>query len=702
MAKLPIHLNETIPTYLELLRLDFDTNVNETIEIKGKEIRALMKQALKKYPMDDSKSITLEYAVKKPGVYRLQKVVDESNLEVQRRMSDTIVVNCPRAVIKQSRSDRCIGDLSDLTVEVKGTPPMKIVYSRTINKEDQSFHFQSIQPENLVSPLLVPNNAGIVVTGLEEDVSWGRSRSIDVRLNESMTTIGKWVYSINEVHDATGNVANFSTDGEDAEYVNPKRVHLAHALTVHERPVARLKGCDASHPLKVARGASTLLPVELGSVGSGAEEAKYTVTWYFSPLDKLTASGDHGEDVIVEEFVSKNPRQKPEISRPGLYTLKSIASQFCEGEVREPTSCLLLNPPEPDLSITSEDIYDKCAGNSIGLSVDLDLTGTPPFIVHYEIEQNKLKKSHKVRVDGLRHQLELKPSDAGHFIYRFKAIDDHVYGSRPLKSQALTLEQDVRPPASAYLMKQTSEIISCIEERVHVNVLLQGEPPFTLEYELIHNGKRKKERVTGIEENPFTISTEPLIQGGDYTLALASVQDKTGCKIFLSDEAKISVRQQRPKASFGLLDGKRKVIALEGDEVRLPLRLEGVPPLQISYRRLNDSSDQIIKIVKQNTNDILQVDQRGVYELVNVADSLCSGSVDPSTAAFEVDWIPRPEIKLAENAGLTLEGERYVKRDICEGDIDVVELSLTGEVFSLGILLSTNFNNRISTISHCP
>jgi nucleoporin POM152 len=662
----------------------------------------LLKQALKKTPRDSLKSLVLEYAVKKPGVYRLQKVVDESNLEVQTPKSDTLVVNCPKAVIKPSTSNRCIGDLSDLTIEVKGTPPMKIVYSRTVNKEDQSFHFQSIQPEHLISPLLGSNAASALVTDFEQDLSWGRSHSIDVRLNESMTTSGKWIYSIDEVHDAAGNVANFSTEREDGEQSNPKQVRLAHSLTVHERPVAQLKGCDTNHPLKVASGVSAIFPVEFGTIGSSPEDTKHTVKWYFSPLDKLTASGDHGEDVIVEVFVSKGPRQKPKISRPGLYTLKSITSQFCEGEVKEPASCLLLNPPEPNLSITSEDIYDKCAGNSIGLLVDLDLTGTPPFVVHYEIEKNKQKKSHKVRVDGLRHQLELKPSDAGHFIYRFEAIDDYVYGYRPLNSQALTLEQDVKPPASAYLRKPPGEITSCIEERIDMKVSLQGEPPFTLEYELIHNGKRKKEKATDIEENTFTISTEPLIQGGDYSLALASVQDKTGCKIFLNDEAKISVRQQRPKASFGLLDGKRKVTALEGEKVKLPLRLEGVPPLHIIYRRINDSSGQIVKIDKQSTNDILQVDQRGVYELVDVADSLCPGSVDASTATFEVDWVPRPEIKLAENAGLTLEGGKYIKSEVCEGDIDAVELSLTGKAVLFGSFpFSTNLDNRISAFSPC-
>jgi nucleoporin POM152 len=654
--------------------------MNETIEIKAKEIKYLIKQASKKHSKTDSKSLVLEYAVKKQGLYRLRKVVDQSNLEVQRRTSDTLVVNCPKAVIKPSTLDRCVGDLSDLTIDVRGTPPMKIVYSRTINKKDQSFHFQSIQPENLMSPLLGSSDSTALVSSHNEDVSWGRSYSIEVRLNESMTPSGKWLYSIDEVHDSAGNVANFSARGEDGEHIYPKGSHLEHAFNVHERPVVHLKDCDTHNPMRVARGASSTLPVEFGSPGPTHDSTRHTITWQFSPIDKLTANGDHGDDVIIEEFVSKHPRQKPEIRRAGLYTLKTITNQFCDGEIKEPASCLLLNPPEPELSITSENIYDKCAGNSIGLLVDLDLIGTPPFFVHYDIIRNKQRRSHKVRVEGSRHQLELKPTDAGHFTYRFTTIEDSIYGARPLSSDAsLTLEQDVKPPASAYIVNTSKAIVSCIEESIDVEVLLQGEAPFTLEYEIVHNGKRQKYKVPGIQKEVFLITTEPLVHGGDYALALASVQDRNGCKIFLSDEMKISVRQQRPKASFGVLDGKRKIMALEGQKIRLPLRLEGVAPWSISYRKADDHTGEKVEVSRQDTNDFLEVDERGIYEIIGVSDSHCPGSVEPTSATFEVDWISRPTIKLANNnQGLTLDGEDFRRREVCEGDVDAVEISLFG------------------------
>jgi nucleoporin POM152 len=363
-------------------------------------------------------------------------------------------------------------------MEVEGTPPLKIVYSRAVNRKDHSFHFQSIQPENFASPLQGSPPAGTLVPG-SIDVSWARSQRIDVRLNESMTAAGKWLYSIDEVHDATGNIANFSAKGEDGEHLYPKGTHLEHGFTVNERPLAHLAGCDSRTPLMVANGRSTQLPVKFGSAGRTPDNTAHTITWQFSSLDTLTASGDHGKDVTIEEYAAKNAHDKPLIHQTGLYTLISVKSKFCDGEVREPASCLLLNPPEPQLSIRSENIYDKCAGNSIGLLVDLDLIGTPPFVIRYDIVTKSGTHSERVTVAGLRHQLELKPRDAGHFKYQFTSIDDVVYKGHQLSGKGLFVEQDVKPSASARLRQPSGNIAACIEEPIELEVELLGEKPFT-------------------------------------------------------------------------------------------------------------------------------------------------------------------------------------------------------------------------------
>jgi len=597
---IPIRFNQTLPIRIELLRFDFETNTNETIVLSNKE---------SKLKYEDKERIigVASYTAKKPGLYRLHKIIDETKLEVQRRMSDTLVVKCPKVTVTAPGEDRCIGDLSDLTIEIEGTAPLKIVYTRTVIKEESkkdesrkvesTHHFQSIQPENFASPLLGSTRDTTLVKAGSTDASWARTQQIKVPLNESMTPNGLWSYSIDEIHDATGNVANFSARGEDGEPIHSKDRYLEHSFRVHQRPAAQLIGCDTRDPLMIARGKSAKLPVKYLYSGPRPERDPHTLNWKFSPLDTLTPNGDHGTSAVMEEYMAKDLQDVPTIREAGLYTLTGVRSKHCEGEVKEPASCLLLNPPEPALSISSEPINDKCAGSSIGLMVDLDLIGTPPFVVTYDIiSRNGIKTTTVLSVPNLRWQLKLQPTEAGHFKYHFKSIDDAVYKGHQLSSKDLVLEQDVKPPASAYLRRPSSQIDACIEEPVTMGVALSGEKPFTLEYELVYNGKREKVKVSDIDTNIYEIRTKSLNTGGEYSLALASVKDNTGCKIFLSSEVKFTVRHQRPKVSFGHLEGKHKTVEIESKYISLPLRLTGKAPWNIKYKNL-DKITQILENV---------------------------------------------------------------------------------------------------------
>ena len=202
-VQIPLRFNQTSPIHIELVRYDFETNLNETIVLSSKERR-------RKREDKDGQIAVINYMAKKPGLYRLAKIVDESKLEVQRRMSDTLVVRCPKVLVAPKAADRCIGDLSDLTMEIEGTAPLKIIYSRTANKELSTHHFESIQPENFVSPLLGSARLTTLIVRGGQDFSWARSHRIKVPLNESMIPGGIWIYSIDEIHDAVGNVVNFS------------------------------------------------------------------------------------------------------------------------------------------------------------------------------------------------------------------------------------------------------------------------------------------------------------------------------------------------------------------------------------------------------------------------------------------------------------------------------------------------------------
>ncbi|KAJ2904633.1 uncharacterized protein MKZ38_007469 [Zalerion maritima] len=676
IAYIPLQFNATIPIDVELVRVDLDTKAEETVKMGRSGIKEVTKMA-KRQESDDTQSVvTYNFPIKKVGAYRLKRVLDEYKLEVQRTTSDTFVVKCPAAMVAPAASStRCLGELSDLAFHVDGTPPLKIVYSRTTNGKDHSFHFQSLQPDGFSSPLLVSRPE----VHEDGDVFWARSQRVTVSINESMTTTGSWRYSIDEVHDAFGNAVTYTADVDDVDVVpKPKPKFLIQDFTVNERPRAKLSGCDLRNPMKVANGMKATLPVNFGINGRAGQDTAHTISWQFSPMDTLTSNGDHGDVVITESYSAKNSHDKPSVSRPGLYTLKSVTCSSCEGEIQEPSSCMLINPLEPKLTLRAEDIPDKCAGNSVGLRVDMDLIGTPPFTVRYEVVTgNAPPRVERVNIPGLRFQMNLEPKSAGKHKYIFKQIDDAIYKGQPLVGDDKVLVTDVKPAASAIISHPTGKTTACLEEQVEADIVLLGDAPFTLEYELIHDGRRKQERVTGIDGGDYKIKTTPLLQGGEYTLALTSIQDKSGCRRFLKDELKISVRRQRPKASFGVIENKRKVMTIADSTVKLPIRLTGEAPWTVSYRN-PDNSDMVIERKLANSNDVLSVKSRGVYEIIDIYDNQCHGTVDPKASSFEVDWFPRPELSLFKTDSISERGAGFAKQDVCEGDIDGFDVKLQG------------------------
>ena len=623
----------------------------------------------------------LKIPVRQIGLYRLLKVVDESNLEVQRRISDTLVVRCPSASIKPVSQNKCTGELSDFFIQVDATPPLKIKYSKIINREDSSHVYLNIHPENFETPLSGQSTSGTLVkvnSGQSIDVSWARTQHIEIPINETLGTSGGWKYSIDEIHDACGNVANYTHSEELNILKARKSTQLEQVFLVHRPPKATF-GCSSEMPLKVARGKSVHLPINIRSSGDHkADSSDYRVSYTFTPDTSAGVEGD-GALVRVADVSMKATDKGPGINQPGLYMLKSVSTDFCTGEILEPSSCLLSNPPEPDLAIASDSIPDKCAGNAIGLLVDLDLIGTPPFYISYNVHHDGGGIEAKVtKIDHMRTQLELKPAEAGHYTYEFVDIRDAVYPARSLKHKNLKLEQDVRPPASARFSQPVSKMFACIEEPVSFNVRLYGETPWTIEYEILHQGKRKKYKKSAIEEATYMLLTERLTEGGEYLLSLTSVTDNSGCKTLLDQDAKIEVRHQRPEVAFGNLQGKRNVMALEGKKVTLPVRLTGNPPWSVSYRKLDGSDADHKQVQMKYANDVLEVNEPGVYEIQGVSDKTCPGSVDLNANRFEVSWIARPSIQVVSGSYMDSLGGILSKKPICEGDQDALDLSLTG------------------------
>lgn len=680
---LPIQINQTTPIAIDLLRLDFDGVQNETIHITSSQLKKLSKEASKIDPNHaDNQPLVLRYPVKKTGKYVLQKVVDESKLEVQRRRAgDTFVVSCPRAAVTPSSSDKCKGDLSDIQLEVIGTPPLRLKFRKMSGGQTQEAHFQSIKPEDFVSPLTQAPSDALVASNYR-DITWAREASIQIPLSEQLKNSGTWAIALEEVEDAFGNSVTYNKHEHEAQDAYRARMpHLHQVINVHERPTARMQGCNSQRPLKVARDHQISLPVEYGSTGRGGFlDSPYTLEYLFTPDKDLLPNGDHSGAVQTKQVTIKNPKQKPSVHLSGLYSLSAVKTEFCAGEVLEPASCLLQNPPVPSLRIETDQIFDKCANKPIGLSVDLHLTGSPPFNVQYRMTRRGEGQytTHLEKVSGLRGQITLTPLTAGHYTYEFGEISDEIYKGHKLSGNDLVIEQDVKPSASARFVESSPKRMVCIDQPVSFDIRLRGEGPFSIEYELVRGNDRKRFTVGDIAGEQYTIQTKPFVKGGEYTLALASVTDKIGCKEFLKEEAKINVRHQRPKAGFGHIEGARSVKTLQGKKIQLPLRLTGEAPWTIRYQNVREpGKEHTIQMAQPNSGFSIQ--EEGTFELTSVRDAICPGAVDESAYKFDVSWVARPQLIMPESSFTKQSHGTYFKQDVCEGDEDAVDIHFRGK-----------------------
>ncbi|EPS40324.1 hypothetical protein H072_5865 [Dactylellina haptotyla CBS 200.50] len=674
-ASLPIMINASIPTLIQLSVRNFETPEPLMINITQKEIKRLIKSSTVK--PGDPNIHHIQYPIKNPGLYRLEKVIDVSQLVVRVRKAELLIAACPSASFGGGQSvspvlDKCRGELSDLTLEVVGLPPLQVRYGRSINQDGKDVTIQSISPVGYTSPLVRSQSGdGIQRSLLDKDLTWARSQKISIPLNESLASHGSWTYAVEEVIDGMGNIIKYNPRGPAAEH------GLHRNFNVHERPLVRYLSCSPQNPLMVARGKSGALRV---AISRDIDAAPYEIEYSFTP-NVATQEDVTTSNTEIKKISLKSSGQPITVSSPGLYSLQSISSRFCPGEVLEPSNCLFLTPPDPSLAISYDEIVDRCAGSSIGLTIDMDLTGTPPFKVYYRtIKDKKHSTVNSISVPGTRHQLRLTPSAAGHYTYEFFAINDHVYDGVNLDFKKLSVNQRIIPMAGAVFVPSSASRRCCIGESATFTVDMQGSGPWTLEYELVHAGKRTKVRDANITVTPHIISTPKLVSGGDYALVLTTVQDSHGCRVFLESEARIDVRRQRPSAAFAEINGKRVTNTLEAERVPLPLRLVGERPFRLKYRFTDEQGKfEDHEITAQDFNSHLQASKRGRYQILSVHDAICPGTVAESASIFDISWIPRPYASLVQSPSLIVRGDIYVRNPICEGDQDAVELSLEGQ-----------------------
>ncbi|KAF8634926.1 hypothetical protein AX15_000665 [Amanita polypyramis BW_CC] len=626
--------------------------------------------------------------ISKPGILRLVRVMDISNTEARLvTPSEVVVVPCPRAkFVDDGWKDinvRCAGQEQDaqLKINVFGVPPLSLRWLKIVNSKREHFLVEGIEGGHELTPALNPQEGKTSRNSTEVNQVTGSKlpQELKVPLTIPLDTIGTHVYALEEVTDGIGNTIPVKSEELAGRTSYPTTTR---SLMILRRPSMSFRYCSPENPTSLLVGSEANLLV------AANEADNFDAPWEVEMSYHAHAEGedDPKKRKLLKPWKKTFKTQGSlreltiPVSSPGDYTLLSVKGKYCKGDILAPETCRVAQKPLPSAEIQWKRIHE-CSGDT-GVLATLVLRGTPPFLVYYRMQRdNEPPRELSKTFTSARGELTLQPDRSGHYTFTFVQLSDANYNRVELKGPSI--EQVVHPLATADFAASQRIISSCLGSTVDVNVELKGTGPWSLDVQII--GPKTSETIPfeNIETPQKTlqipIPKEVDRDGGSFEIDLLSVEDAYKCKRPVNvPGVSVDVRRVKPTARFYGSDHDRRVIVLENEKADLPLRLTGDGPWRVKYRDVG--ANKLLTTVITSPNGNLHVTSKGVYELLEVADSKCPGSITASESTYTVDWVPRPYVKLSFETNVLYEpyNGSNILPPICEGVDDHVDLDLTG------------------------
>ncbi|KAI0639968.1 hypothetical protein C8Q77DRAFT_1043739 [Trametes polyzona] len=641
--------------------------------------------------------------ISKPGTLRLERVVDQSGVDARLVIPNEItVVPCPRAEftpesMSQIKDVRCAaprlvsgaGEELQLEIDISGVPPLSLRWTREVGSRRESFMVEGIEGAEHEHQ-----------AHSEEDrrLSSGSGQRAPIRVKVPLTVVldalGTHTYTLESVTDALGNVAH-AGQHVDTTVASRKAAPSAQdhvlattrSVTVLRRPGVSFKHCGPGHPASLLIGSEA--PLTISTLEADVQDAPWDVSVRYDPPTEEGGKPSKRYKGWTKTLTTQGERKELTLraSAPGEYTIIGVHGQYCEGDVLSPETCKVVERPLPTAEIEWKKIHE-CSGDT-GVSAALVLHGTPPFQVYYRIQRdNEPPREASKTFANSRGELTVQPERSGHYTFKFTQLSDSNYKKIDLKGPAIDL--DVHPPPAADFVgnahggRGKKSISSCSGNMVDVDVELRGTAPWNVEVQIV--GPRGSEIIpfSDIQTPKKTLSL-PIPkaidrEGGTFEINLVSVEDAYRCKRTLSvPGVSVNVRRVLPTVKFYGKAEQRHVTVLDHEQAVLPLRLTGEGPWRVKYRR-QEAPERIVTATLRSPNDELQVNAKGTYELLEVSDSQCPGTVVEGETTYRVDHVPRPSAKLSSDVQATYErfNGSHILPPICESLSDHVDLDLTG------------------------
>ncbi|KAK9457687.1 hypothetical protein V1511DRAFT_181201 [Dipodascopsis uninucleata] len=467
----------------------------------------------------------------------------------QYRAEQTVKVLTTASFDKSSLSKRyCTGDSAELNVNLHGSGPFSLTYEIIHGNKRKQHTISDIE-----------GNTAVIQT-------------------TSLNSGGSYTVVLLSVED--GSKCKSMLSETDAR-IEVKR----------QRPVVSFVPIDGKLSAKTLQGRQVNIPLRLSG------EAPWTITYGFK--DK---SGS-----LLNHTVS---RSRPNgdlltVSEQGEYTLLEVSDAYCSGNVASSANKFNLSwfeRPRMDL-VESPSIPKIENGQALRRSIceddedslEISLTGLAPFMITYTKEFKKIGSStisrHEIQAATKFANIPMDTKRHGTYVYTFLGISDSVYSSADIPKnevQQFKVSQAVNARPDASFTNAGTTYKSYVKAEVNdkwidpITVSLEGEPPFTVSFDIKHEntGKRNITTIPNINSNLYHFKSLYSTLGlGRHIITIKKVADGRGCaretfrqsqQVFVSVSEAPTIVPMSPRLDYCVGE-------------RISFHLTGVPPFQVEY-----------------------------------------------------------------------------------------------------------------------
>lgn len=304
--------------------------------------------------------------VNKPGVLRLDNVLDSSNVDARLVYpTDIPIVPCPRATFSPSGAIphgdnmRCAapglksgaGEDLELKIDVYGVPPLSLKWHREINGKREPFMVAGIEGEDYHTHRSSGDKWRLAGSGRRAP------QQLTVPLTVTLDSLGSYSYVLESVSDALGNVIDAGSETELSRV--PLHDQITRSITVLRRPSVSFRHCGAGNPASLLIGSDTTLTMSLkeADILDGPWDVNVQ---YSAPVDEDVPKTQKASTPRKWTLTSPEGRRELELqaSKPGEYSITGIKGKFCEGDVLSPDTCKVVERPVPTAEIEWKKIHE--------------------------------------------------------------------------------------------------------------------------------------------------------------------------------------------------------------------------------------------------------------------------------------------------------------------------------------------------------